>query len=190
MMELPNNLCTKCDEISLYYAMQKDKRLIYDMSKEEQEIFESMFHGECELHTWEEYQAKENEFYTGNPGKNNYLLVVYDSQIIGSVSYSYNDAKIPNMEMDIFMRATRHTGKGLGTKTLILIADFLHKTYNIKTFIIRPSIRNARAIRCYQKSGFEVMDKFNSLEYYGNDVGDWGDGDYGLEGTVNMVKVY
>jgi hypothetical protein len=67
---------------------------------------------------------------------------------------------------------------------------FLNNEYAIKTFIIRPGRKNSKAIKAYEKCGFSVIDNFNANDYYGDDIGEWGDGDYGAEGTVNMIKQY
>ena len=183
-------ICCGNKHITLYYASMADKKLIYDMGREEQEIFESMFYGECESQPWEEYEQKNNEFYTGEKGKNNYLLIEHNGEVVGAVSHSYNQAITENMEIDIWLRSTKYTGKGLGTQTITLLTDYLNREYSIKTFIIRPSKENSRAIRCYTKSGFTVLPDFNAQEYYGADVGEWGDGDYGIDGTLNMIKIY
>ena len=184
-------LCCCNNNISLYYAKIADKKMIFDMSREEQEIYDSMFYGENNPYTWEEYAEKENEFYSGEKSKNNYLLIEYTGEIIGTVSYSYNQAEIENMELDIYLRSDKHTGKGLGTQTLILLTDYLSNEYLIKTFIIRPSKTNGRAIRCYEKSGFAILNNFDACKYYvGLDISDWGNGDYGIDGTLNMIKTY
>lgn len=187
MSTIPNKLCVKGNRISLYYATKDDKKLIYDMSMEP-EIADIMYGGECEPHTWEEYSNEEDEFYTGNPSKNNYLLIVFNNQIIGAVSYSYNKSKISNMELDIWMSSLQYAGKGLGVETLTVLMEFLHNTYDIDTFIIRPWIKNTRAVQAYKKCGFKVVKNFVPTDYYGDDVGEWGEGDYGPEETVNMVR--
>lgn len=183
-------LCVNEGEISLYFAKQTDKILVYNMGREEIEIQNAMFFDDCVESTWEEYKDQEDEFYSGIKSKNSYLLIEYENEIIGTVSHSYNQAKVENMEIDIWFRSIKNTGKGLGTKTLLILTDYLNMEYGIKTFIIRPGKKNLRAIRAYEKSGFVTMPTFDSSVYYGDDVGEWGDGDYGIEGTLNMIKVY
>jgi len=59
------------------------------------------------------------------------------------------------------------------------------------TFIIRPGKHNRRAARAYEKSGFRVDVSFDPNDYYtAEDVALWGNGDYGVDGTLNMVKRY
>ncbi len=185
--EFKNQLCSKNEKVSLYYAELKDKRLIYDMSMEP-EIKSIMFGGKNEPHNWEEYKDIENEFYTGAACLNNYLLIEFESQIVGAISHSYNESKINNMELDIWLRSISFLGKGIGVSALNLLMNYLTDTYGIKTFIIRPWIKNPGAIKAYQKAGFRIVNNFSPTDYYGDDVGEWGDGDYGASETVNMVR--
>ncbi|MCL1994281.1 MAG: GNAT family N-acetyltransferase [Spirochaetes bacterium] len=183
-------LCCGDSDISLYFATRQDQKLVFDMmGMEDKEVFDSMFYGESRPQTWDEYEDDESEFYTGAKGKNNYLLIAHAGEIIGSVSHSYNAAKIENMELDIWLRSKKFLGKGLGSQTLVLLTDYLHREYSIETFIMRPGAKNRRAIRAYEKCGFAILDNFDPRDYYDSEAAEkWGAGDYGVEETVNMAK--
>jgi len=183
------NICVKNDSISLLYATLADRRTIFDMDFEDKTVYDSIFHGLVQPHPYNEEPDEEDiEFHKGCKNKNNYLLIEYDNQIIGAISHTYNKGPIENMEIDITIRSAKFIGRGLGSQTIILLTDYLHNEYSIKTFIIRPSKLNKRAIRAYEKSGFKIIADYNG-SLYGDTEEDYY-GDYGKDGTENMVKTY
>jgi len=172
--------------IRLLYAEDTDRRLIHDMAFEEEEIWRSMFDNK-EHFDWSELRDEEPHFFGSTPGLSKYLLIEYDNQIIGTISHTYNDGRIPNMELDMWLRGTKYTGKGIGSNAMKLLIDSLVKNHGIKTFIIRPWIKNPRAVKAYEKCGFVVTDTFNPGDYYGKYLEEWGQGDYPEGETVNMI---
>jgi RimJ/RimL family protein N-acetyltransferase len=172
--------------MALLYAENTDRRLIYDMAFEEEAIWRSMIENKEDF-PWSVLRDEEPHFFGAAPGMSKYLLIELDKLIIGSISHTFNDGKIPNMELDMWLRSSQYAGKGLGSKAMKLLIDSLIKDYGIKTFIIRPWIKNQRAVRAYEKCGFMVEDTFNPDDYYGKYLEVAAQGDFGLEGTVNMV---
>ena len=170
-------------EISLICAGQNDKRLVYDMANE-------IFGGDTTAFsfTWDEFNESEDKYFSGIPGRNNYWLIKLDDEVIGTISHSYNDAVIENMELDIWLRSVQYTGKGYGSDAINQLTDYLIKRYDTKTFMMRPGKHNIGAIKCYKKCGFKITDDFNPADYYTADMSEWLDGDFGVDGTVNMVK--
>jgi diamine N-acetyltransferase len=55
---------------------------------------------------------------------------------------------------------------------------------------MRPSIKNIRAIKTYQKAGFEKSDKTPNMYLKNKYETLYGDGDYGVEQTALLIKVY
>ena len=184
-------LCLRVDGASLYFARPDDMRLVYDMMHEDEEIKAILFYGESEDWDFEKYQETERKWFPGDESRNAYYLIEHDGEMIGWISHSYNDAKIENMEVDIAFRSLKHAGKGLGVKIITALIDYAHEKYGINTFMIRPGKHNKRAIRAYEKCGFKAAGLFDPNDYYTEeDVLLWGDGDLGVEGTYNMIKVY
>jgi len=184
-------LCLQINGASLYFARPDDMKLVYDMMTADDEIREMLFYGENDLEPFENFVKTESKWFPGSESKNAYYLIEYDGDFIGWISHSYNNAKIENMEIDISFSSMSHTGKGLGTKIITVLTDYAHEKYKIKTFMIRPGKHNTRAIKAYEKSGFKITDSYNPNDYYtAEDVVLWGDGDLGVENTVNMVKEY
>jgi len=184
------NLCYHNDEFSLYFANLDDVRFAYDIMHTP-EMREVLFQGGHDNISFDEYMRDEENFFSGVKNKNAYLLIEYGGENIGWISHSYNNAEIENFEIDIVLKALNLTGKGLGTKIITSLTDYLNKEYNVKTFIIRPGKHNQRAIRAYEKSGFSTLGSFNANEFYSKENAElWGGGDYGVDGTYNMIKIY
>lgn len=174
------------DNITLLYAEESDRQLIYNMAFEEDAIWQSMF--DCKEHfNWAEIRDEEPHFFGNKPGDSKYLLIEYEGQIIGTISHTYNDGTIPNMELDMWLRSIKYTGKGIGTKVILLLVKSLIEDYKIKTFIIRPWSKNPRAIRAYEKAGFVTADTFDPKDYYGKYLDEWGQGDYPDGENHNMI---
>jgi len=185
------NLCFRIDGASLYFAGFDDMELVYNMMHEDNAIREMLFYGENEAGTFDEFVKTESNWFPGAESKNAYYLIEYENEFIGWISHSYNAAKIENMEIDIAFNSFKHTGKGLGTKIIKALTHYAHEKYDIKTFMIRPGKHNTQAIRAYEKCGFKIAESYNPNDYYtAEDVVLWGDGDLGIENTLNMLKVY
>ena len=172
--------------IKLLYAEDTDRRLIYDMAFEEDEIWQAMIENKEDF-PWSLLRDEEPHFFGSTPGFSKYLLIEYDNQIIGTISHTYNDGKIPNMELDMWLRSSKYTDRGLGSSAMKLLIDSLVRDFGIKTFIIRPWIKNPRAVKAYEKCGFVVTDSFDPDDYYGKYLELAAQGDFGEEETVNMV---
>lgn len=174
------------DAITLLYSEIVDRELVYNMAFEEDAIWQSMFN--CrEQFDWSEIRDEESHFFGSEPGLSKYLLIEYNGQIIGTISHTYNDGKIVNMELDMWMRSVKYTGRSIGTKVIQLLVERLVEDYKIKTFIVRPWIKNPRAIRAYEKAGFVVADAFAPEDYYGKYFAEWGQGNYPEGENYNMV---
>jgi len=183
-------LCLSTDEFSLYFSNKDDIKFCYDIMHTP-EMREVLFQGGHDNFTLEEYLADEDNFFPGEKSRNAYLMIEVDGEMIGWISHTNHKAKIENFEIDIVLKALSLTGKGLGTKIITALTDYLSKEYGIKTFIIRPGKHNTRAIRAYEKSGFAENANFDANEFYTKEDAElWGDGDYGVNGTYNMMKVY
>lgn len=182
----------KGEKISLVFANKTDKKLIYDLLVSP-ETNEFMFSEQYPAPTWIEFNEDEpDSFFRGGPSKDgSYLLIKYNDQIIGSISYSCEYSKIANCELDIWIGSTQFTGKGLGIEAIRLLMDYVHSEFSINTFIIRPWAKNINAIKAYKKCGFVEDKSFNAEDYYSEDsLEKYGEGDYGIEDTVNLVMIY
>ena len=142
--------------------------------------------------TFEEFCSDDyyaDYFFTGSaPGDGRGFMIVHGEEPVGFISYSSFHVKAHKSEFDLWMGREKNCGKGFGTDALIALAAYLGKTMGIREVIIRPSLKNARAIRSYQKAGFEASDASPNdylLEEY---VSLYGDGDYGAGKTALLIK--
>lgn len=180
----------KGERITLEFATNKDKKLIYDMLTCE-EVIDFMFDEKYPAPTWEEFNESESEsFFSGLPSKQgSYLLIYFNGEVIGSISYANEYTKEIHSELDIWIRTIKYTGQGIGTEAINLLIDYLHKEYSIEVFIIRPWIKNVNAIKAYKKCGFEEMKNFNPEDFYSSEnLEKYGNGDYGEDETINLIK--
>jgi len=67
------------------------------------------------------------------------------------------DNKAGSFSIDLFIGEKEFLDKGFGT---LLLSDFVHLVFTkhkAKTIFIDPALENKRAIRCYEKVGFEFI---------------------------------
>lgn len=76
---------------------------------------------------------------------------------IGQVTYNDIDQNKHRTELDIWMSCEANCGKGYGPDALKTLCDYLLRTYGITQFLIQTSERNQRAIRAYEKAGFQLL---------------------------------
>lgn len=185
-------ICDHGDRVTLEFATLEDKKLIYDMLVSP-EVIDLMFDENHLAPTWDEFKEDESDaFFLGSASSDgNYLLIRYNGEVIGSISYAINDSKVKHAELDIWISNKKYIGFGLGTEAINLVMNYVINNYEIKTFIIRPWSKNINAIKAYKKCGFREIEDFKPEEYYNeHELDDYGDGDYGKEETINLIKRY
>ncbi len=176
------------EKLSLRFAKLGEKREIFELLIAP-EIQTFMFSETFPAPTWSEFDEGEDDaYYSGEASRmGSYLLIIYEETVIGSVSYTCEYEKIPFGEIDIWLGSMVYTGKGIGVKVIKALISFVHETYGIETFIIRPWKKNGHAIKAYEKCGFVRVNNFDVSQYYSDKMmSDYGAGDYGEE-TLNMV---
>ena len=91
------------------------------------------------------------------------------AEAVGHISYDCHGARPRFAELDMWMRDSSCCGHGFGSEALRLLSDHLHKTLGISEMILRPSARNVRAIRSYEKARFVRMaiDEAEQTALYG-----------------------
>lgn len=155
------------------------------MAFEEDEIWQSMIEHKEDF-GWTQIRDEENHFFGNEPGKSKYLLIQYQGEIVGTISHTHHDGKIESFELDMWLRSVKFVGKGIGSTAMKMLIDSLVQQYGIKTFLIRPWYKNSRAVKAYEKCGFQQCKDFVVSDYYGKYLEQYGDGDFGDE-TFNMI---
>ena len=141
--------------------------------------------------TYAEFCEKgyEDYYFTGEkPKDGGGFFIIVEEELIGFISYSCFHLKEGIAELDNWIRSEENCGKGFGADAIMALGTYLHETLEIHTLIMGPSVKNARAIRAYEKAGLiktnQSMCDFLLPEY----VSAYGDGDYGAEQTAVCVK--
>ncbi len=135
--------------------------------------------------------AYEDYYFTGSrPEDGRGFIILHNEASVGFISYSAFHLKRYKAELDIWMNSVANCGKGYGTDAIIALGDHLHKTLDIQELIMRPSIKNVRANKSYEKAGFKKSDKHPEeylLEQY---VSAFGGGDYGADESALLIKTF
>jgi diamine N-acetyltransferase len=133
--------------------------------------------------TWEEFNTDYGPDYfdDSTPSSEASYIIEVSGEALGQINYEIRDAPERFAELDIWLRSLADTGHGYGPDALIALTEHLHRVHGVSTFVIRPSARNPRAVRAYQKAGFVVVPMPIDEQ-----VDAFGPGDY--EDTVVLIK--
>lgn len=141
--------------------------------------------------TYEEFCDKgyEEYYFTGEkPEAGRGFFIVDKGEPIGFISYSSFHLKPFIAELDIWINCEANCGKGFGTDAIISLGSFLNETMGVCELIIAPSRKNIRAIKSYEKAGFKKTNKEMSEFLLDEYVSIYGEGDYGTNETIILVK--
>lgn len=162
----PTQVMSLCGEqVMLRPATFADRRAVWEwMAKSD--LTASMAgppeFAETPVPAWEEFRADYlPHFFDGSqPGVGRSFIiepiVATPSQFrgVGHISYSRVDELPGGAELDIWMRDSTCCGHGWGSDALRILSRHLHEAFGVRELILRPSARNVRAIRAYEKAGF------------------------------------
>ncbi|MEX1229757.1 MAG: GNAT family N-acetyltransferase [Planctomycetaceae bacterium] len=98
----------------------------------------------------------EPHYFDGSdPERGRCFIIEVNGQVVGQVNYNDIDRASNITELDIWMFGERFCGHGYGSEALGLLCEHLRKNLNIRGFYVKPSVANPRAIRSYEKAGFQ-----------------------------------
>lgn len=107
--------------------------------------------------------------------KINACIIEFKNQPIGYIQY-FNikpyekDYEMENTQdiwaVDMWIGEPDFWEKGIGSKSLKLLVDYIFKNLNAQKIIIDPHIDNPRAIRAYEKTGFKKVSILKKHEMY------------------------
>lgn len=81
-------------------------------------------------------------------------FILKDEEPIGFIQYYKKDEV--TIGLDMWIGILKERNHGYGTEALKQMVELIHKKHpQIKEVFIDPEIENKRAIRCYQKAGFQ-----------------------------------
>ncbi len=103
-------------------------------------------------------------------------LFAYKNFCIAPQGVFANEAQ-GTFSLDLFIGEESLTGQGFGVEIVKQFIDFVIHSFNAKKILISPDIANKRAIRCYEKAGFQYQGIVNDgvvdcyiMEYKRRDV--------------------
>jgi diamine N-acetyltransferase len=147
---------------------------------------------ESPIPDWDQFDQDFEDFYysESSQDKGSVMIIEKDNIELGCLCYACFHLKPNRAELDIWLKSKEYCGYGFGTAALKLLVEYLREEKNTFNFIIRPSEKNVRAIRSYEKTGFvKVKNKEQTIKEYLLDkyIVEYGDGDYGFEDTAILV---
>lgn len=138
------------------------------MTEKEKEIVSDWkYDGAYEIYnmpSYEEQKEKGNSF--GNPERSKNFYSYYDEDVL--IGFT----NILEKEKEVFVGigvAPDLCGRGYGQQILECVTEISQKSYPDKPLYLEVRTWNRRAIRCYEKAGFQIDgDVFEQLTAIGN----------------------
>lgn len=160
--------------VRLRPARESDRRDVYAWLAES-DVTSSMMgpplYPDAPIPTWEEFCADyaPQFFDASTPEREASYIIEVADDAVGHLNYEIVGDPPRYAELDIWMRSERDTGHGWGPDALEALVAHLHSAYGVTSMVIRPSARNPRAIRAYEKAGFTrvTMTAAEQAERYG-----------------------
>jgi RimJ/RimL family protein N-acetyltransferase len=158
-----------------------EKVILRPMTPDERSLFyqwatqseaASFWYGELvgeQIPTFQEFgQEFPGYYFDGSqPEKGQSLAIIVDNRAIGEINYNKIDRENNSVELDIIIAKDRDKNKGYGSDALKTLAEYLFQEMNIQTCFLETVTQNPRAIRAYEKAGFNKTKTFieNGIEW-------------------------
>ena len=111
----------------------------------------------------------EKEFLIKLSKEHNYSIIdIETKKLIGTCGFIELDHLNQTTEAGIFIGNRSYWNKGYGTESFKLLLDYGFKALNLFSVMLRVYAFNERAIRMYEKLGFEVIGKRREALRRGN----------------------
>jgi diamine N-acetyltransferase len=165
-------------KVTLRPAIEDDRRDIYEWlvaSDVTPSMMGPPIYPDVSIPTWDEFSDDyAPHFFDGSrPDCACSFIIEVDGEAMGHISYDGLDSERSIAELDIWMRSQACCGRGYGTDAMVALMRHLDAHFVVETFIVRPSRRNQRAVRAYEKAGF----RSSPLSCH-DQTRIYGDGDY------------
>lgn len=123
------------------------------------------------------YEEMENKYKNKLLANQQQLFFInYNDNKIGFVQiYKYDDKKSESLkkydsiyEYDIFIGEPEYLSRGIGTQIIKYVNNYIYEKHLCDCIVLRPFKRNERAVKCYEKCGFEIVDEYVVSDTLGN----------------------
>ena len=155
--------CILVDKVVLRPSALEDRQMIFEWLAHS-DITSSMIgpptFPDQPIPSWAEFLADYEDYYFDGsaPEQGRSFVIMVDGEPVGQINYGEIDGERRRTELDIWLKSGRHTGKGFGSAALKALTSLLRREFGVAEFVIRPSTRNPRAIRAYEKAGFRRIE--------------------------------
>lgn len=170
--------------VRLRPAKLGDRRAIYEwlaQSDITREMLGPPKFPDAPVPSWEEFCEDYTEEHFGGWEQAQCFIIEHGGEGVGQVNFDRCHLPEGTAELDIWMRSSADCGHGWGSDALRALMGCLKERYGLRTFLIRPSSRNERAMRAYERAGFVRVDMTDEEQ-----ARLYGAGDY--EDAVVMVR--
>lgn len=174
------------DTVRLRPARLEERRMIYAWLAESDitpEMLGPPKFPDAPAPSWEEFCEDYSDEHFAEAGWDMAQCFVIEANGEGVGQVNFDRCHLPRgtAELDIWMRSRADCGRGWGSDALRAMMGWLREAYGVGKFVIRPSARNERAVRAYERAGFArvEMSAAEQERLYG--TGDYND-------TVVMVR--
>ena len=85
-------------------------------------------------------------------------FILRDGESIGFIQYYIHDAE--TIGLDMWIGTMQERSRGYGSEALRQMVELIHEKHpQVKELFIDPEVDNIRAIKCYQKAGFQPVEE-------------------------------
>lgn len=156
--------CLKGDKVNLRPATPGDREDIFQWltnSNLTRDMLGPPDFPDSSIPSREEFLIDYSEHYFSGdePLRGQCFIIELEGNAIGQINHNRIDAVTGSTDLDIWLSDRGYTGKGYGTEAITLLCNYLNREYGCRKIRISPSARNLRAIKAYEKAGFEMTDE-------------------------------
>ena len=112
-----------------------------------------------------------------NDGKQDLFIIKCNNKDIGLFQiYRFeNDVNYEELnqynniyEYDLFIGDEEYLSKGIGSIVVKMINEMIYNKYQADAIILRPFEKNVRAVKCYEKCDFKLIEKYDGSDTLDN----------------------
>lgn len=85
-----------------------------------------------------------------------FVIETLDGELLGLISYKNVNRQVHSVMLGIFLGEKEYWGKGYGTEGLRVFLRYLFEQWNCHRVELETWMGNVRAIRSYEKCGFQI----------------------------------
>ena len=115
---------------------------------------------------------KDYFFDINKPEQGQCFWIKTDDKKIGVVCYSEFDKQNKKTELDIILGDKEDLGKGYGVDAIKALIKYLFMNFNLNKIWIEARGNNPRAIKAYQKAGFQKEGLLKEEDYFNGEFVD------------------